>query len=179
MDIVRKMVNLRTILIGYSLLLIGCGITEPSYDIGVKVYSNLPDEDGDGIPTLTLSDSWQTIHMIDFEVTLDGEPYEYAVVKFESNLYWMLGDTLGYIIESALSDDFVYVNYDTTYVTGFNGHEVRTTNWKSYTDDEGLTRNAIAPVKTMAGEVYILWYTVWVGDAMDEVSGNIKINLES
>ena len=87
--------------------------------------------------------------MIDFEVTLDGKPVEYATIRFESNLYWYLEDTLGYIVESALSDDIVYVSYDTTYVTGFNGDEVPTTNWRSMTDDEGLTRNAIAPVRNM------------------------------
>ena len=38
---------------------------------------------------------------------------------WESNLYWELGDTLGYYIHRDLTDDLEYVSYDTTYVTGF------------------------------------------------------------
>lgn len=158
------------------LFLIGCGITEPSYDIEVKPYCNMPVIDG--VPTLTLRDTWQTVHMIDFEVTLDGKPVEYATIRFESNLYWYLEDTLGYIVESALSDDIVYVSYDTTYVTGFNGDEVPTTNWRSMTDDEGLTRNAIAPVRNMGGQTMVLSYSTWVEEVMERVYGEVKIKLE-
>ena len=64
----------------------------------------------------------------------------------------MLGDTLGYIVHYGYTDDWVYVAYDTTYVTGFSGEEVRTTNWASYSDSDGEFSNMIAPVKTMIGD---------------------------
>ena len=48
------------------------------------------------------------------------------MVNWESNLYWVLGDTLGYIVKSGYTDGIVYVSYDTVYVTGFMGEEVRT-----------------------------------------------------
>lgn len=157
------------------LFLIGCGdVYEP--EVSVEPYCNMPVVDG--VPTLALRDTWQTTHMIDFKVTLDGEPVEYATIRFESNLYWVLGDTLGYIVDRALTDDWTYINYDTTYVTGFGGAEVPTTNFRSMTDDEGLTSNAIAPVRTMDGETMILSYSVWVEEIMERVYGEIEIKLE-
>ena len=49
----------------------------------------------------------------------------------ESNLYWELGDTLGYYTHRDLTDDLEYVSYDITYVAGFSGTEVPTSNVSS------------------------------------------------
>ena len=64
------------------------------------------------------------------------------------------------------------------HVTGFDGTEVPTTNFRSMTDDEGLTRNAIAPVRTMDGETMTLSYSVWIEEIMERVHGEIQIRLE-
>ena len=101
--------------------------------------------------------TWQTIHRVDGIVTDDqGNPLFYRRIEWESNLYWYLGDTLGYIVKRGLSDDVVYVSYDTVYVTGFDGMEVATTNIRSYSNDDGEISNMIAPVKTMEGDTLLL-----------------------
>jgi hypothetical protein len=83
------------------LFLIGCSLpTEPGYDanFNVNVISNLPIVDGIATLDLDNSPAWQTIHMIDIEVTdSDGYPIEYADVDFRSNLYWQLNNVWGYI----------------------------------------------------------------------------------
>jgi hypothetical protein len=91
--------------------------------------------------------NFQTLHRISGNV---GE--ENVMVNWESDLYWVLGDTLGYIVKSGYTDDLVYVAYDTVYVTGFEGELVRTTNWTSYSNSKGEINNMIAPVKTMIGD---------------------------
>ena len=101
--------------------------------------------------------SWQTVHRVDGIVTDEqGNPLFYRRIEWESNLYWYLGDTLGYIVKRGLSDDVVYVSYDTVYVTVFDGMEVPTTNIRSYSNDDGEISNMIAPVKTMQGDTLLL-----------------------
>ena len=141
---------IRNILIGISaLLLISCEDTyyekEPfiSFDWDVRLPI-----DENGYYHLEMNrDTWQTTHRISGNV---GE--ENVMVNWESDLYWVLGDTLGYIVKSGYTDEWVYVAYDTVYVTGFSGEEVRTTNWTSYSNSKGEINNMIAPVKTMIGD---------------------------
>jgi len=63
--------------------------------------------DENGYYHLTLNrNSWQTLHRISGHVTNeDGSPVFYYWVEWESNLYWYLGDTLGYIVKRGLTDD--------------------------------------------------------------------------
>ena len=74
------------------------------------------------------------------------------MVQWKSNLYWFIGDTLGYVVKRDLTDDLVYVSYDTTYITWFNGYEVPTTNEVSYSNIFGNVSNMIAPTKQMVGD---------------------------
>ena len=171
----RIMVFVKRIISLPILFLIGCGITEPGPDVIIEPYCNMPVIDG--MPTLTLKDTWQTIHMIDFEVTVDGEPEEYASLSFESNLFWQLNDTLGYFTHQWLTDEIEYNTYDTSYVIGGGLHDlVPTSNYRSLTDDEGLTRNAIAPVRTMAGDTLILSYSAYI-QGVGRHSGELKVKL--
>tara|TARA_B100000073_G_scaffold251807_1_gene211938 strand:+ start:791 stop:1297 length:507 start_codon:yes stop_codon:yes gene_type:complete len=141
---------IRNILIGISaLLLISCEDTyyekEPfiSFDWDVRLPI-----DENGYYHLEMDrNNFQTLHRISGNV---GE--ENVMVNWESDLYWVLGDTLGYIVKSGYTDDLVYVAYDTVYVTGFEGELVRTTNWTSYSNSKGEINNMIAPVKTMIGD---------------------------
>ena len=75
-------------------------------------------------------DSWQTLHRLSGTAYLNGEPLEVLKVHWESSHYWYLGDTLGYIVNRGLTDDLIYVSYDTTYITGFDGMEVPTVKCK-------------------------------------------------
>ncbi len=107
----------------------------------------------------------QTLHRVDAYVGDDYGPIEAHRVEWESNLYWFVGDTLGYVIKRGLTDDLVYVSYDTTYITYFNGYEVPTTNEVSYSNIFGNVSNMIAPTKTM------------VGDTLKLTSNNLTFNI--
>ena len=114
---------------------------------------------------LTLDrNNWQTLYRVRGIVYKDDEPAENIKFYWDSNLYWIIGDILGYIIKRGISDDVEYVNYDTTYITQFSGFEVS---------------NMIAPVETMVGDTLILsWiYFDWVYDS-DTYAGEMKFVLE-
>ena len=96
-----------------------------------------------------------------YEKTDEGEPVEFFWVEWRSDLYWYLGDTLGYIINRHLNDSGNYVSVDTSYMIGFNGMEVPTSNIISYSNSYGEINNMIAPVRSMIGDTLTLtaiWY---------------------
>ena len=61
----------------------------------------------------------------------------------------MLGDTLGYIVHQGLTDNLIYVSYDTTYITGFSEFLVPTINSSSYSNSDGEVNTMFGPVWTM------------------------------
>jgi hypothetical protein len=119
-------------------------------------------KDDNGYYHLTLDkNKWQTLHRVTGSVTNINRNVENFWLEWESNLYWYIGDTLGYVVSRGLTDDLVYVNYDTNYVTWFNGYEVPTSNQISYSNSNGVFHNMIAPVKSMTGDTMKLstyWY---------------------
>ena len=119
--------------------------------------------DGNGYYHLTMDrNNWQTLHRVSGSTyTNDGNPIEYFWVEWESDLYWYLGDTLGYVVNTQLTDNGVYVSVDTSYMIGFNGMEVPTSNVISYSNSSGEINNMIAPVRSMIGDTLTLtaiWY---------------------
>ena len=102
--------------------------------------------------------NWQTLYRVRGIVYKDDQPID--LMKF----YWELGDTLGYYIHRDLTDDLEYVSYDTTYVTGFSGMEVPTSNVSSVSNSDGEVSNMIAPVQSMIGDTLVLnWvYYDWI-----------------
>jgi len=120
-------------------------------------------EDGRGYHHLTLNtDSWQTLHRITGSIREEGFGVENFWVEWESNLYWYIGDTLGYIVKRNFDSQGQYVSYDTIYLTQFTGMEVATTNQVSLSNSKGEINNMIAPVKSMIGDTMRLtagWYT--------------------
>ena len=162
MDIIRKGELVGVLL---SFLLISCENVLTSADSNTENLSfdmRLP-VDGNGYYHLTVNrNTWQTLHRVSGSVvTEDGNPIEFFWVEWESDLYWYLGDTLGYIINRHLNDSGVYVSVDTSYMIGFNGMEVPTTNIVSYSNSYGEVNNMIAPVKSMIGDTLTLtaiWY---------------------
>ena len=123
--------------------------------------------------------NWQTLYRVRGIVYKDDQPIDLMKFYWESNLYWELGDTLGYYIHRDLTDDLEYVSYDTTYVTGFSGMEVPTSNVSSVSNSDGEVSNMIAPVQSMIGDTLVLsWvYYDWIyGNYAGE--GDISIILD-
>ena len=157
--------SVKRILIGSFLLFIGC--SNPLYNEAKDEFATIKfdmrlSEDNNGYYHMTINqDSWQTLHRVSGSITQDGYGVENFRIGWESNLYWYIGDTLGYIIKRNFNMDGQYVSYDTTYLTQFSGLEVSTSNQISYSNGKGEINNMIAPVKTMVGDTMKLtatWY---------------------
>ena len=118
------------------------------------------DQDENGYYHLELNPStFQTLHRLSGHIYRNGIPLDVMKFNWESSHFWMLGDTLGYFIHRGLTDDLEYVSYDTTYVTGFEGTLVPTSNTTSVSGEDGDVSNMIAPVKSMIGDTLTLsWY---------------------
>ena len=108
------------------------------------------DQDVNGYYHLELNpSSFQTLHRLSGHIYIDGQPWEFVKFNWESSHYWMLGDTLGYIVHQGLTDDLIYVSYDTTYITGFSDFLVPTINSSSYSNSDGEVNTMFGPVWTM------------------------------
>ncbi len=164
------------------LLLFSCSVyNEDTQDTEESIVFTINpglDIDENGYYHFTLDQTkWQTIHRVSGTTLYkEGTPAEFVKVYWESNLFWYLGDTLGYIIHEGLTDDLVYVSYDTTYITGFSGMEVPTSNQVSYSNSYGGVKNMIAPVRIMAGDTMMLSWEYFDEIGINE--GEIGIVLE-
>ncbi len=174
----------RLLLLIYLFAVYGCNAIDPNNqnEDGNKIIMTIEprlDMDENGYYHLTLDRThWQTIHRISGHLNYeDGSPAELVKVSWESDLYWVLGDTLGYIVHEGLTDDLVYVSYDTTFITGFDGMEVPTSNQASYSSSDGEVNNMIAPVQIMVGDTMTLYWGYY-DDELDLISGSIGIVLE-
>ena len=172
--------TLGVILSTLSLLIIGCsdnrvGVNydELFFDIDVRLPL-----DENGYYHLEMDTvSWQTLHRISGSVYTHDGPVDVVRFNWYSSHYWYIGDTLGYIIERGLTDDLEYVNYDTTYITWFNGSEVPTTNCCSYSNSDGEVNNMIAPVQSMIGDTITISYVYRdYSNSLNE--GNVNIVLD-
>lgn len=138
-----------------SLLIISCDenndadTNEEKLDI-VFILDTRLDQDTNGFYHLELNPtSFQTLHRLSGHVYGNGEPLDVVKFYWESSHYWLLGDTLGYIVHRGLTDDLIYVSYDTTYITGFSDFLVPTINPASYSNSDGEVNTMFAPVWTM------------------------------
>ena len=138
------------------LISVGCeDITGPE-DIDARIFipnARLPIDDN-GFYHLELNEgSWQTLHRISgWMADQDSMALFGAYVGWNSSHYWILGDILGYIVHQGLTDDLIYVSYDTTYITGFDGMEVPTANASSRSNQSGEVNTMFAPVWSMIGD---------------------------
>ena len=146
-----------TALVG--LVLISCEDSKTYHEL---IFDTRLTEDGRGYHHLKLDrNNWQTLHKITGSIRDEGFGVENFWVEWESNLYWYIGDTLGYVVRRGLNMNLQYVNYDTTYLTQFSGMEVPTSNIISYSNSNGELNNMIAPVRSMVGDTMKLtarWY---------------------
>ena len=134
------------------------------------------DQDVNGYYHLELNpSSFQTLHRLSGHIYLNGAPLEVMKFYWESSHYWMLGDTLGYIVHQGLTDDLIYVSYDTTYITGFSDFLVPTINSSSYSNSDGEVNTMFGPVWTMRSDTimvsvgYLIDYTTFVSDSIEIV----------
>lgn len=204
LGIVKKIISTAIILSAFSF--IGCenpvynDIVIESEDIGVHIYGSDTDTteitedtlssvvfnllldlelDGNGFYHLPIDTTkWQTLHRLTSVVTRDSVGVNVIKVSWYSNHYWLIGDTLGYMIENTGSDDLWYVGYDTTYITWFNGFEVPVVNGASYSDMHGEVNTMIAPVKTMRGDTISIGYSYYDDWKLEETVGEFSIVLD-
>ena len=154
-------VLIRNIVIGSFLIIVGCDTrVGPDYDeLFFDVDTRLSLDENGYYHLVMERDSWQTLHRISGSVYTEEEPAELIRFNWYSSHYWYIGDTLGYVVSFGLTDDLEYVSYDTTYVTGFEGTLVPTSNTTSVSGEDGDVSNMIAPVKSMIGDTLTLsWY---------------------
>ena len=122
--------------------------------------------------------TWQTVKTIYGHVYRDGSPMNTLKFGWASSHYWVLNDTLGYIVDIGLNEQYQYIAYDTTFITGFSGFEVPCVNGSSYSREDGMVNTVIAPVKSMRGDTMTIlygWYDDWKGE---EKTGNFKVILD-
>jgi hypothetical protein len=145
------------------------------------VFSLLPDMsvDGNGFYHLPIDTTrWQTLHRLTGVVNRDSIGVNVIRFSWYSNHYWVIGDTLGYVIENTGSDELWYVGYDTTYITWFNGFEVPVVNGSSYSDVHGEVNTMFAPVKTMKGDTVTIGYSYYDDWKQEETVGEFSIVLD-
>ena len=161
-NVERAVKTIITVLV--SLLFISCESPTSSDEFADLSFDMKLSKDSNGYYHLTLDrNNWQTLHRVSGSIVKDGYGYENFRVEWSSNLYWIIGDTLGYIVSRGLDMNLQYVNYDTTYLTQFNGLEVPTSNMVSLSNSSGEFSNMIAPVKSMIGDTMRLTAD-WYGD---------------
>mgnify|MGYP003122333097 FL=1 len=113
------------------------------------------DIDSNGYYHLELGQDWQTLHRISGSVSPVEEDWALTKVYWTSSHYWLIGDTLGYIVHQnwTLNDNgYMYTTNDTSYVTWFEGFEVPTINETCYSTNDGEINIMFAPVQSMKGD---------------------------
>ena len=145
------------------------------YDAGNSPFTM--DENGYLHMTLNTG-TWQTIKTIYGYVYRDGSPVNVLKFGWASSHYWYLNDTLGYIVDVGLNNEYQYVSYDTTYITGFGGFEVPCVNGSSYSREDGMVNTVIAPVRSMIGDTMTVFWAFYDDWKSEQIDGNFKIVLD-
>ena len=143
-----------------------------------EVDARLGDVDGNGYYHLELGQDWQTLHRISGQVSAVDNEYELTKVYWESSHYWLIGDTLGYVVHQnwTLNDSgYLYMNNDTSYVTWFDGHEVPTINETCYSTMDGEINIMFAPVQSMDGDTITVTGQATFADGYISEPKQIKI----
>lgn len=146
---------MKKLLFIFCMLLVAC-TKEEDAPLGHEFQIYAPMPISNGYYYLTLEDNnWQTLQRITGHVSAVTNDYDLARVYWSSSHYWVIGDTLGYIVHqnNTLNDNgYLYMNNDTSYVTWFNGSEVPVVNGTSYSTMSGEINTMFAPVQSMRGD---------------------------
>jgi len=145
-----------------------------------QIYATMPISNG--YYYLTLEDNnWQTLQRISGHVSAVTNDYDLTRVYWSSSHYWVIGDTLGYIVHqnNTLNDNgYLYMNNDTSYVTWFSGTEVPVVNSASYSTMSGEINTMFAPVQSMRGDtVTISAYAIFADGHVSNLN-SLKFILE-
>jgi hypothetical protein len=159
-EVVKKLIKVLSCL---CFFLIGCEDNAYRYgDISVLIDPRLQEDDNGYYHLIIDTTNWQTLHRFSGTAKVNDEPLENLKLNWDSSHYWYIGDTLGYVVKrnvSALTGQYVY--YDTTYVTQFEGFEVPTINYASYSNSDGEFNQMFAPVRSMLGDTVTIWVYYW------------------
>tara|TARA_Y100001972_G_C7613057_1_gene307350 strand:- start:624 stop:1115 length:492 start_codon:yes stop_codon:yes gene_type:complete len=139
------------------------------------------DIDSNGYYHLELGQDWQTLHRLSGTVSEVYNDFDLTRVEWESSHYWVIGDTLGYIVHQnwTLNDNqYLYMVNDTSYVTWFNGSEVPTINKVSYSTMDGEINTMFAPVQNMKGDTIQVTGTAYFADGIISEEKMIEIVIE-
>ena len=176
-DFVKWSKSIKGMYILFFILLLSCSSlvsnepVENENKLYVTLNPRLP-EDSNGYYHLSINrNNWQTIHRIDGNVVDNNDnPVEVVRFEWESDLYWYLGDTLGVIYHVGLTDQYVYVTYDTTYIIGFDGFVVPTINPASYSNGDGEFSQMTGFVRSMVGDTASISVSYYDGLVVNELS---------
>ena len=139
------------------------------------------DIDSNGYYHLELGQDWQTLHRISGSVSPVEDDWALTKVYWTSSHYWLLGDTLGYIVHQnwTLNDNgYMYTTNDTSYVTWFEGYEVPTINETCYSTNDGEINIMFAPVQSMKGDTITVTAVAHFADNFVSNSKILQIILE-
>ncbi len=139
------------------------------------------DIDNNGYYHLQLGQDWQTLHRISGQVSEVENEYELTKVYWESSHYWLIGDTLGYVVHQnwTLNDGgYLYMNNDTSYVDWFDDHIVRTINETCYSTMDGEINIMFAPVQSMDGDTITITGVAHFADGIISEQRRIDIILD-
>jgi len=140
------------------LLLIGCEDSSISeYQFKINPRLNIDENGYYHLPVIR--QNRQTLHRINGLITKDGEPVENVFFEWDSNISFVLGDTLGYIVRRNFNDRGTYVSVDTSYMIGFEGHIVPSINCCSYTNPNGEVNVMVGLFSQSIGDTMIVNYS--------------------
>ena len=146
-----------------------------------EIDARLGDVDMNGYYHLELGQDWQTLHRISGQVSEVENEWALTKVYWESSHYWLIGDTLGYIVHQnwTLNDNgYLYMNNDTSYVTWFDGFEVPTINETCYSTNDGEINIMFAPVQSMEGDTITITGVAHFADGYISEPKKIEVIIE-
>jgi hypothetical protein len=119
-------------------------------------------QDSNGYFHMTLNtNTWQTFNRFTGHVYREGKPVENIRAEWESDFYWVLDDTAGYVVDYAYTDDLQYIAIDTSYI--YFGEEVFLVpiiNPVSLSNADGEFNTIFAPVLSQRGDTVSVYVNV-------------------
>ena len=138
--------------------------------------------DSNGFYHLNLDiNNWQTLHRISGSVDSVNQQWALTKVYWTSSHYWIIGDTLGYIVNfnNPFNDtNYYYQTPDTSYITFFEGFEVPTINSASYSTMNGEINTMFAPVRSMLADTITISAQAIFADGYSSDVLHIKVIMD-
>jgi hypothetical protein len=145
----------------------------PMVEYTIEVDPQL-EQDSNGYFHMTLDNNrWQTFNRFTGHVYREGKPVENIRAEWESDFYWVISDTAGYVVDYAYTDDLTYIAIDTSYI--YFGEEVFLVpiiNPVSLSNADGEFNTIFAPVLTQRGDTV----SVYVNVLNDGINFNVILD---